>query len=220
MVDIFDDEERTERLVKFWKEWGIAIVVAILIALAGFIGWRLYQAHQENILLEAADLFYRYELAVEAEDQDRADEITAEYLQKYPRTGYSVYLLLIRAQESAESEDYETTLEHLNSALARTGDKTLTELIQIRIARVYVQLDRQEEALDILPTTNSGYAAIVQEIRGDIHRNREEFELAQQYYEDAREKTYTSSHRERIDLKIALMPKGATTESTDSEPSS
>lgn len=207
MVDIFDDEDRAEQLRKLWKEWGIPVIVAILVGLAGFVGWRLFQEHQENKVQEAAELFYQYEIAVETQDTEQAENFAVEFLRTYPSSGYSVYLLMLRAKESVEAEDYDAALEHLDSALASTNDKTLSELISIRMARIYLQLDRQDEALAILPNAKSGYAAIVLEITGDIHRQREEFDKAKQYYDEAHEEAYTASHKERIKLKIALMPK-------------
>lgn len=207
MVDIFDDEDRAEQLRKLWKEWGIPVIVAILVGLAGFVGWRLFQEHQENKVQEAAELFYQYEIAVETQDTEQAENFAVEFLRTYPSSGYSVYLLMLRAKESVEAEDYDAALEHLDSALASTNDKTLSELISIRMARIYLQLDRQDEALAILPNAKSGYAAIVLEITGDIHREREEFDKAKQYYDEAHEAAYTASHKERIKLKIALMPK-------------
>ncbi|MDE0094174.1 MAG: tetratricopeptide repeat protein [Gammaproteobacteria bacterium] len=218
MVDIFDDEDRAEQLKKLWKEWGIPIIVAILVGLAGFVGWRLFQEHQENKVQEAAELFYQYELAVETEDSEQADSLAVEFLRKYPSSGYSVYLLMLRAKESVEAEDFDAALGYLDSALASTNDKTLKELISIRMARIYLQLDRQDEALSILPKTKSGYAAIVLEITGDIHRQREEFAKAKQFYDEAYEEAYTSSHKERIKLKIALMPK--LSDNTSLDPSS
>lgn len=218
MVDIFDDEDRAEQLRKLWKEWGIPVIVAILVGLAGFVGWRLYQEHQENKVQEAAELFYKYEMAVESQDSAQTESLESEFLQTYPRSGYSVYLLMLRAKESVEAENFEAALEHLNSALDSTNDKTLNELISIRMARIYLQLDREDEALAVLPNTKSGYAAIVLEITGDIHRQREEFDKAKQFYDEAHEAAYTASHRERIQLKIALMPK--LSGDTNLEPSS
>lgn len=211
MVDIFDDEDRAQRFLKYWKDWGIAIVVAILIAIVAFVGWRFVQERQSVTRDQIANLFYEVELATE--DEQPTEEMESALVQQYPRSGYSIYVYLLRAKRSVEAEEYELALDHLEDALKVTRDITLKELIKIRMARVYLQLDQQEEALSILPKTTGGYAPYVLEIVGDIHRMRQEYELATKSYQNAILEVYSDDHRQRLELKVSLMP----SESTASE---
>lgn len=42
-----DDELRRDQAIAIWRRWGIAIVVAIVLALGAFAGWLYWQSHRE-----------------------------------------------------------------------------------------------------------------------------------------------------------------------------
>lgn len=73
-----DDEVRRDRLVSFWKRWGIAIGVAIVAGLAAFGGW-LYWQHRsaENAGVEGEQLQAAYD-ALGTGQATKAEPILAE----------------------------------------------------------------------------------------------------------------------------------------------
>ncbi|MXW07784.1 MAG: tetratricopeptide repeat protein, partial [Gammaproteobacteria bacterium] len=114
-------------------------------------------------------------------------------------------------KDAVEAEEYDTALQFLEESLKRSKDKILDDMILVRIARLQMQLQRDEEALKTLANVGEDYKFFVMELTGDIHRDGGNFAEATNAYEQAMELTTSGIDRERLELKMALMPSEETT---------
>jgi predicted negative regulator of RcsB-dependent stress response len=90
------------------------------------------------------------------------------------------------AEDAVNQGRLEAAEGSLNQALAGTQEPALQELIQIRLARVELQLGRNQEALARLEgLTASKYVGVVQELRGDLLRRLDRQDEARRAYADA-----------------------------------
>ena len=57
MAEYMSDEEQINRFNEWWKENGMALLVAVGLAIAGIVGWNIYSdSRQESI--EASTALY------------------------------------------------------------------------------------------------------------------------------------------------------------------
>lgn len=210
MADYLSDEEQAARLQKLWRDYGLILVLALVIGIGSVVGWNVFQKSQLSSKEQASYKFQEFlvERALEGNLDDFIDEMG--------KTGagakYVPMAFLYRARDAVEAADYDSALQFLEEALKKSTDKILDDMIKVRIARVQMQLQQDDAALITLATVGDDYKFFVLEITGDIHRARENYEEAVNAYEQAMELTTSGIDQERLQLKIVLMPSNTPTD--------
>ncbi|MCY3540645.1 MAG: tetratricopeptide repeat protein [Gammaproteobacteria bacterium] len=209
MADYLTEEEQAARLQKLWRDYGLILVLALVIGIGAVVGWNYYQQSQAQAKEDAAYKFQ--EFFVERAFDSDLDAFLEEMGKTRAGARYVPLALLYRAKDAVEAEEYDTALQFLEESLKRSKDKILDDMILVRIARLQMQLQRDEEALKTLANVGEDYKFFVMELTGDIHRDGGNFAEATNAYEQAMELTTSGIDRERLELKMALMPSEETT---------
>lgn len=200
MSDYLTDEEQLDKLKKWWEENGLMLVGAVVLSVAGVIGWNWYGDRQAAAVAGSSDLYVDY---LRAEGAER-DTIEATLASEYPESVYRAFILLRNARAEAENENPEGALTALNEALSVVDDDKLADVIRIRIARVEQELDRSDAALATLGQVRSlGLRSHVQELKGDIHMARGERALAHEAYSAALDEAGQDAPRPLLELKVS-----------------
>ena len=200
MSDYLTDEEQLDKLKKWWEENGLMLVGAVVVSVAGVIGWNWYGERQAAAVASSSDLYVDY---LRAEGTER-ETIEATLASEHPNSVYRVFVLLRDARAEVESENLQAGLEALQAALSLTDDDKLADVIRIRIARLEQELDRSDAALAMLGQVRStGLRSHVQELKGDIHMARGERALAHEAYSAALEEAGEQASRPLLKLKAA-----------------
>jgi predicted negative regulator of RcsB-dependent stress response len=198
--DYLTYEEQLDKLRKWWEENGLMLAGAVVLSVAGVIGWNWYGERQAATVAGSSDLYVDY---LRAEGAER-ETIEATLASEYPDSVYRVFILLRNGQSEAEDENPEGALAALTEALSIVDDDKLADVIRIRIARVEQELDRSDAALSILSQVRSlGLRSHVQELKGDIHMARGERALAHEAYSAALEEAGQDAQRPLLQLKVA-----------------
>ena len=205
MADFLTDEEQAERIQKAWRDYGVIIVLSVVLGIGGVVGWNFFQDHRANLRQEAADLFAEYENARGL--MGPVDEIAQSIEEQYPNSSYRMFVFLYQAKDAADENNWEESLGHLEQAYGQAKDKTYRDMIRLRIARVQFQLDRLDDALASVTQIGEGYELSAFELKGDIYRAQGEFESATASYDEAVELAESFVVRERISAKLATMPR-------------
>ena len=200
MSDYLTDEEQLDKLKKWWEENGLILAGAVVLSVAGVIGWNWYGERQAATVAGSSDLYADY---LRAEGTER-ETIEATLASEYPDSVYRAFILLRSAQSESEDENPEGALAALTDALSLVDDDKLADVIRIRIARVEQELDRSDAALSTLGQVRSlGLRSHVQELKGDIHMARGERALAHEAYGAALEEAGQDAQRPLLQLKVA-----------------
>ncbi len=200
MSDYLTDEEQLDKLRKWWEENGLMLVGAVVVAVAGVIGWNWYGQRQSETVAGSSDLYVDY---LRAQGTER-ETIAGTLADEYPDSVYRAFIFLREAETEAANENPEAALVALNEALSLVDDDKLADVIRIRIARLEQELDRSEAALAMLGQVRSiGQRAYVQELKGDIHMARGERALAHEAYSAALEEAGGETARPLLKLKVA-----------------
>lgn len=217
MADFLTDEEQAERIQKAWRDYGVIIVLSVILGIGGVVGWNFFQDHLANQRQEAADLFAEFESARGL--MGPVDELAQSIEEQYPNSSYRMFVFLYKAKDAADENNWEESLGLLEQAYALADDKTYRDMIGLRIARVEFQLDRLEDALASVIQIGEGYELSALELKGDIYRAQEDYENAASSYEEAAELGGSFVVRERISAKLATMPRTPETELESNIPS-
>jgi predicted negative regulator of RcsB-dependent stress response len=200
--DYLTDEEQMARLKTWWEQYGRALVAALVLGVAGVIGWRWYDDTRQVDIAAASDLYADY-LDTEGEAREQFARNIAEQI---PESAYHSLVLMRSARDSVAAEDFEMAETHLRSALAAADSDVLNDLINVRLAKVLQQRDKADEALQTLAQVRGeGFRPVVAELQGDIHLSRGERALAHESYKSALEgvaDVQRSTQRALLELKV------------------
>lgn len=197
-----DSEEQFEVIKEFLaKTWKI-IVLIIVIGLLAIWGWRYWHSHNAAKTVESSD---RYELLISklnAKDPNSVNELTD--FAKDNDTIYSVFANMKAAQFYVENlKDYNGALSLLVDASKKTDVEAILSTINLRIARLQYQLGNYEESLKTLDSiSNSNWAAIVNDIRGDVLVKMDKYQEACNAYLVSLASNPTSDIEKNVKMKL------------------
>ncbi|MAQ99442.1 MAG: GTP-binding protein [Oceanospirillaceae bacterium] len=191
MTEYRTDEEQAEIIKKWWSENGTSLLATIAVAAAGVFGWNFWQDHKQAEG-EAASAIYSQmlELAAQQQNTDNVQiQNLAEQLQNdFAGSSYADFAGLFIARIAAENGDYEAAAAELTTLAAATDQEPVRYLAQARLAKALVQLDKTQEALDVLPAEpNAAFAPQIEEARGDALYRQGDLADARQAYLKAME---------------------------------
>lgn len=179
------EEETIEALKKWWDENGKQLLLAVVLILAGYGGWTMWQGARTASADAASDLYEEIlSLAVVEQGQSISDQDSAsiialgtELRDQHADTIYARYGSLFSAQQQAMSGDLDAAEEALRwivdnplEGLFVETDEGLLLTANLRLARVLLSKGDHEAALAAINSLapkefEAGYA----ELQGDVY---------------------------------------------------
>ena len=207
MADYLTDEEQAERIKKWIRDYGITIALAIVLGIGGVVGWNYFQSYTGERSEISSNLYLDY---VEARALgEPVQDFISTLREDHPRSTYFAYALLFEAKDAVESERFEDAVAILDEAGEVVSDKSLSDMILVRKARVQSEIEDYTEALETLRGVQTeGYRASALEVQGDIFYRQQELDKAREAYTAAKEALSSEHSDEMILTKIASLPAG------------
>lgn len=202
MSNQLSSEEQLAGLKEFLaKTWKI-IVAVIVIGLLAFWGWRYWQSHQEQKILESSEQYEQLVAKLDTNNPTSVDELVA--FAKETSNIYSVFANLRAAQFYVEVlKNYSGAQELLADGLKKTDAEPIQAIIYIRIARLQYQLEQYQDSLDTLTkVTKPTWAPIVNDIRGDVLVKMTRYADAIDAYKVALDSSPTPDSEINIKMKL------------------
>lgn len=159
MADIFrevDEELQQERAAKLWKRYGswiVAAAVAIVLAVAGNVGWKEWRAQTQ------ADRAARYTAAAELLDQDKPREAANAFaaLAEDAGDGYATIARLSQAGALAEAGDIVGAVAAYEALVESDAGKLYADLARLRAVRLQIgSADSEALRATLAPVLEAG----------------------------------------------------------------
>ncbi len=186
MAENETEEQQVDALKKWWKQNGSAVVVGVVLGIGSLVGWKSWGAYQEQQYMMASDRYDVMQQSVVAQDID-AVVLQAEQLKKeFPSTPYAALAGLMLAKVHAENVEHEKTVENLQWVIDNAQQDTIQSVAKLRLIRIYIAQEQLELAQALLNHDFPfAYASLKEELRGDWHVSRGEYEEARAAYDSA-----------------------------------
>lgn len=180
-MDILTDEhEREEAVRKWWHEHWKPITLGIVIAIAGLVGVRQYQAYQLSQDQATAYEVYKLQKQISVQGVNAVDEIQPFLDANQNAFGSIVALDMANAQIRAQK--YEEANKFAEFA-AKNGGELIAPQATLIQARLLAQAGKSDDALKALDSvSSSAYKAEVAEARGDIYMSLNDRAKAREAY--------------------------------------
>tara|TARA_B100001564_G_scaffold254949_1_gene216913 strand:- start:1513 stop:2151 length:639 start_codon:yes stop_codon:yes gene_type:complete len=208
MNEVFENNAAITSIRNFYMNYRKVIfgIVALLILIisAYFINNQIAKINN----LEAAEIYNKWIAQETDTDEGKliSEELFADLISTYKKTGYSNIALLKHASMKANNDDLESALNYFlllkESTEGIGGNKLFNKIASINAARIMYAQENYEDALTILNKYSTSNA-VIHELIGDILYRQAKLELAKEQYNLAMEKYTDETSISIISMKIS-----------------
>ena len=199
-----EEQEQIEALKGWWSDNGKLVMIAViacLLTIAAFQGWRYYRAQQAD---RAASLFSQLDQAEHAGEHKKVRDIAAQLIENYGSTHYAGMAALAAAKASFETGEMDDARKNLRWTVEKAREEEMRDIARLRLAGVLLDEKNYDEALKVLAEKSTDpYVALYADRRGDILTAQGKAAEARSAYQLALEKSDPNSqYRQLIEVKL------------------
>jgi predicted negative regulator of RcsB-dependent stress response len=208
MVEIYDAHEQGEVVKKWLQENGSAIVMGLVIAFGGLIGFKQWQSWETSTRQEASMEFEVLSELLAANQLDAAMSNFQTLQDDHKGSPYASMAALQMARARIEVNQPELAIGLYEYVVENGYPKALAVVARERLARLLLDQGRADEALTLLEgeTEITGFEARFAEVRGDIHYSQGRVGEAETAYLEALEKLELGAgDRAKLVMKLESM---------------
>ena len=194
-------EEQQEILLNFWQRYKYLLVAALIIIALSIVGRDYFQNTSLENSLNSASLYQEY---IEAESNQ--SDLGESFLQKYPDSIYSDFVLLNEAKKNYLEGKPVIAADLLKSVIqSRESSDAYDPIIaaaQTRLAKIYLEQENYEDVLAVFEF-NDEMTSTMHELQGDAYNGLKKFSLAKTSFMLALQNSANQTARAIINMKIS-----------------
>lgn len=227
MDEFLTDDERAEQAKGWLRENGAFLVAGVVLGLGILFGWQAWENNRLQSSGEAAVVWDQLRAAIEGERFNEAEETLALLESDYAATPYLDQGRFAIARMHMDRNAPEEAITVLQAVAINGNDKELRRIAELRLAQVYLYLERYDDGLAVLGAEDSSaFAGQYHELRGDIYFAQGRPEDARDEYQLALaidtagviDRSYVQMKLDDVAGSIAAMPAGTVAGEAEPEP--
>ncbi|WP_370386082.1 YfgM family protein [Snodgrassella alvi] len=207
MVVHIQDEQEVANFKYFWQRWGRWIFAILVILSLAYLGYVLYQSHLRSNNEKAAEVFDTFISQASANNLTESKKALVQLQEKYPDTMNATQATLMMAGSAFDDGKYDEAIRHLQWVKARQHDDLLQTIVAQRLATVYLQQGKYNEALQSLDVkVTNELKPVLLETKGDVlQAQKKNTEAVAAYQQALNLLSKDSVQREVIQMKISSL---------------
>jgi|SRR6478736_2998164 predicted negative regulator of RcsB-dependent stress response len=164
-----EEQEQLAELKSWWKANGNLVVAVVVAAMLAFAGWRYWGIYQANKAAEAAALYETLGKAAQAGDAKALRDAGGALAENYPSTLYAPMGALVAARFYYDRSDLKSAKAQLQWVIERSSSDDMRDLARLRLAAVLLDEKAYDEALKQLDAPHAAaYEAQYAALKGDV----------------------------------------------------
>jgi predicted negative regulator of RcsB-dependent stress response len=165
-----EEQEQLDQLKHFWKQYGTPITWVMIVVLALFASWNIYNYWQRTQALQAAAMFDEVERVLIAADQAKIDRAFADMKERFASTSYAQQAGLLVAKQYFMLGHVDAAKAALVWVADKSSDQGYQAIAKLRLAGILGETKEFDEALVLLGGTFPvEFEALVADRKGDIY---------------------------------------------------
>ncbi|MGP1947647.1 MAG: YfgM family protein [Arsenophonus sp. NC-PG7-MAG3] len=167
-MEIYTTEnEQIDAIKCFFINNAKALVIWLAVGVSAIITWNYWQSYQTNNLQKSAQIFEQ--ISSQLQTGSKQALTSGKQFANETNNIYGVLINIELAKIAVEKSDIIGAEKALLNALDKAKLDDLKDLINIRLARVQLDLNKTDQALITLTQVhNKGWSMIVEDIRGNV----------------------------------------------------
>lgn len=186
MTDYLTEQEQIQQVKNWIKQYGMTILLGILIAVAMTSAWRYWQSYHTKVLQHASAV-YDEMIAMRAQNNTHGTMVQAKkLLRNYSKTPYADLAAFMLAREAVLTKNYTEATQQLHWVINNSKNPSMREIARIRAARILVTEKKPDAALSLLDEVkDQSFKGLADEVRGDALLSKNDKNNAKKAYEFA-----------------------------------
>lgn len=186
MSDYSTDAEQVEKLRKWWKDYGWATTLGVVLAIVLVVGWQVYRRHELG-KAQNASLIYATMMSNSHDNNTASANSAAKALIKnFPGTSYSDLANMWLAKYEVTQKQYQKAMPYLEQVQAHGSMKSLRQIASIRRSEILLQLNKPNNVLIALGQIyDNAYLGRIDELKGDAYWLLKNSSDARRWYQSA-----------------------------------
>lgn len=202
-----DEEHQVEVIKKWWKEYGLATITGVIVAILIVLGWQYYQRYQVAKRDHASVAYETFVTAEMSNDHRRAESAANVLVSQYKDSAYAQLAQFWLAKMAIEKGQYTLANNYLQSIAAKAKEKGWREIARIRLARISLAQNKGQQALTQLQSVESAYDGLANVVRGDAYVQLKKMSQAKIAYNKALKQLPEGAPIEAlVKVKLANLP--------------
>ncbi|MGE0582006.1 MAG: YfgM family protein [Steroidobacteraceae bacterium] len=168
MDEFMSESEQWEAVKRWVRENAIWVVGGVVLGVLVLAGWRIWQERLERLAGEASS---RYEQALDAfgrNDRTRGLTLVDELRRDHGKSPYADQADLLAARVAIDAGEFDQAAQRLKRVMDGSRDAELALVARGRLARVYLEQGKPDDALALVKSASKGaFEPRFEEVRGD-----------------------------------------------------
>ena len=207
------DNLNLEKLIEYLKKNYLVLSLAVLLVVSLSTYYFLYSANQKNKTYMSQELYKSYLNELSTFDGTEIEILESKLNDLKNNNSSSIYYYLANFYqvkiyfENNEELKALDLMQKLNLDLESENSQKhfLRDLSRIRLASIFIDFERFEEAREVLDRSFSSYEALKFEKLGDLEKSTSNSKKAQNYYEMAIEASTNQTQINLINFKLSSL---------------
>ena len=207
------DNLNLEKLIEYLKKNYLVLSLGILLVVSLSTYYFLYSANQKNKTYMSQELYKSYLNELSTFDGTEIEILESKLNELKNNNSSSIYYYLANFYqvkiyfENNEELKALDLMQKLNLDLESENSQKhfLRDLSRIRLASIFIDFERFEEAREVLERSFSSYEALKFEKLGDLEKSTSNSKKAQNYYEMAIEASTNQTQINLINFKLSSL---------------
>ena len=199
------DREQIEELKKWWRDYGKAIAIAVVIGLGIGFAWRYWQSYVSAKETTASAIYQNMGQLDSYKLYGVVNQDALQLQNNYSRTVYASLASFLLAQTAVEQGHYANAHAALTWIINHSHDKAFQQVARIRDARVLLQMNKPADAMTTISVvTDTAYQPMIDEVMGEIDMAEGKTAQATQQFQTAKTAYGTAGlNNPMLDLRLA-----------------
>lgn len=207
------DSLNMEKLFEFLKKNFLSLFLGIILIVFSLIFYVIYSTNQKNKTYASQELYESYLNKFSTYDASELNNLEIKLNELKNNNPNSIYYYLANFYqvkvyfENDEELKALDLMQELNLTLEGENSKKyfLRDLSRIRLASIFIDFERTEEAREILEKSFSFYEALRLEKLGDLEKSIFNYKMAQNYYEMAIQESDNQTQINMLNFKLSSL---------------
>lgn len=200
----YTDQEEIEKLKVWWKNYGGALLIGVLLGLVLLFGNKYWSEYKEKQRIAASELYAQLLQEVQESKRDVARTDAQKLIDDYSRTPYAGMAALMQARLSFEAGDAADVRKRLEWAIDHATDSAVVHTARLRLGRLLLANKEYDAALALTQKSGPGFESEYLELKGDALLGQGKPEEARTAYSDAiKQLPAQATSRRLLEMKLA-----------------
>ncbi|MGP1952826.1 MAG: YfgM family protein [Arsenophonus sp. ET-KM2-MAG3] len=200
------ENEKISSIKRFFIKNSKILIILLIIGASIIVTWNYWQSYQENNFKKSAKSFEKISSQLQ-QISSKQTLMAAEQFANETNNIYGVLVSIKLAKILVEKNDIIYAENILLRALAVTKSDNLKDLINIRLARLQLALNKIDQVLiSLSQINNQGLDMIIEDIRGDLLLKKGDINGARLAYSNGIKSSGDKMMKTILKLKINSLP--------------